>query len=105
MHLISGSVCLVINTSAALSSCIKKVTCDIIVVMPKNHSCTFLELGTVNLSARLPTEHHFISAGCRLTCEVPPALSTARVTDRAQQMTWILKKDPRKLLQPRASIS
>lgn len=40
-----------------------------------------------------------------LTCDVPPALSTARVTDRAQQMTWILKKDPRKLLQPRANIS
>lgn len=40
-----------------------------------------------------------------LTCDVPPALSTARVTDRAQQITWILKKDPRKLLQPRANIS
>lgn len=40
-----------------------------------------------------------------LTCDIPPALSTASVTDRAQQMTWILKKAPRKLLQPRANIS
>ena len=40
-----------------------------------------------------------------LTCDVPPALSTAKVTDRAQQITWILKKDPKKLLQPRANIS
>lgn len=40
-----------------------------------------------------------------LTCDLPPAPSTARVTERAQQMTWILKKDPKKLLQPRASIS
>lgn len=40
-----------------------------------------------------------------LTCDFPPAPSTARVTERAQQITWILKKDPKKLLQPRASIS
>jgi len=43
--------------------------------------------------------------GGALTCDFPPAPSTARVTERAQQMTWILKKDPKKLLQPRASIS
>lgn len=46
-----------------------------------------------------------VSVQSALTCEVPPALSTARVTDRAQQITWILKNDPKKLLQPRASIS
>lgn len=40
-----------------------------------------------------------------LTWDFPPAPSTARVTERAQQMTWILKKEPKKLLQPRAIIS
>lgn len=40
-----------------------------------------------------------------LTWDFAPAPSTARVTERAQQITWILKKDPKKLLQPRASIS
>lgn len=40
-----------------------------------------------------------------LTCDVPPALSTAMVKDGEQQATWTLKKDPRKLLQPRANIS
>ena len=45
------------------------------------------------------------SPGAALTWDLPPAPSTARVTERAQQMTWILKKEPKKLLQPRAIIS
>lgn len=45
------------------------------------------------------------SPGTALTWDFPPAPSTARVTERAQQMTWILKKEPKKLLQPRAIIS
>lgn len=45
------------------------------------------------------------STGTVLTWDFPPAPSTARVTESAQQMTWILKKEPKKLLQPRASIS
>lgn len=45
------------------------------------------------------------SPEARLTWDFPPAPSTARVTERAQQMTWILKKEPKKLLQPRAIIS
>lgn len=49
---------------------------------------------------------HGGAAGARgLTWDFPPAPSTARVTERAQQMTWILKKEPKKLLQPSAIIS
>lgn len=56
-----------------------------------------------NCSATPPSLPH--SPGPALTWDFPPAPSTARVTERAQQMTWILKKEPKKLLQPRAIIS
>lgn len=45
------------------------------------------------------------SPGTALTWDFPPAPSTTRVTERAQEMTWILKKELKKLLQPRAIIS
>ena len=62
-------------------------------------------LGFSGATVLLPSPLFPHSPGTVLTWDFPPAPSTARVTERAQQMTWILKKEPKKLLQPKAIIS